>query len=243
MNGHPDLPQAPEGWMDVGGRGRRVLIPRHVLELDRFERKLWMAERKITPLIAGGTSFSGFETLSIMSSTAAAVGPTASLLSVLNRESIEPIAPAYHSQIGKRLWLRAYGQISTTATVPTYQLQLVVGPTYANPLTSGQMISQNAVITPAAAANLDWWLDVIITVRATGSSGTLLAVGTLINNWAASATYVVTPFRNANPPTAVTLTGAGGLLVPIYYDLEVIMGAATAGNTVTAFDYHLVSMN
>lgn len=240
---HKPLP--PEGFME--SIGRRILIPKHVQEMGRSDRKWWMRDRGIIPVESHwdgpGTSFSGFETLAYMSANAAAVGPTASLLSVLTREAVEPIAPAYHQQIGKHLWLRAYGQISTTATVPTFQLQLVAGPTYANPLTSGQMIAQNATITPNAAANLDWWLDVMISVRATGSSGSLLAQGTLINNWAATATYVVTPFRNANPPTAVVLTGAGGLLVPIYYDIEVIMGAATAGNTVTGMDYSLVSMN
>src|SRR2546423_223599 len=142
--------------------------------------------------IRGGTNFSGAETLATMSASTAAVGPTASLLSVLTRECLEPIAPAYFSQIGRRLHLHAHGTISTTATVPTFQLQLVVGPTYANPLTSGQMLAQNATITPAAAANLDWYLDVVLSVRATGSSGFFLAVGPLLNNWAAAATSVIT---------------------------------------------------
>jgi hypothetical protein len=38
-------------------------------------------------------------------------------------------------------------------------------------------------------------------------------------------------------------TGAGGLLVPIYFDLSVILGAATAGNSFTCLDYELLSMN
>lgn len=188
-----------------------------------------------------GTTYRASETLAEMSASAAAVGPTASLLSVLTREALEPIQPSYMKQIGMRFHLFANGTISTTATVPTYQLQLVTGSAYANPLTSGQMLAQNATITPAAAANLDWYLDVIMTIRATGSSGSILAVGRLINNWAASATYVITPFKNATPPTAVVVTNTGGLLVPLYFDLEIIMGAATAGNTITCLDYELIS--
>jgi hypothetical protein len=33
------------------------------------------------------------------------------------------------------------------------------------------------------------------------------------------------------------------LLVPIYFDLEIIMGAATAGNTIVEEDYQVVSLN
>jgi hypothetical protein len=233
--------------MDGFLKGHRVLIPSHVMALDKFERRLWMAERGIVPAIGGGTSFTGVETLAWVSASGGVVGPTASLLSIFGtaREALEPIAPSFLNQIGKRLWFRAYGTISTTATVPTYQIQLVVGPTIANPLTSGQMLAQNATITPAASTtgNLEYWLDVNLSVRATGSSGTILAVGTLINDWAAAGTYVVTPFKNATPPTAVTLTGAGGLLVPLFFDAEIIMGAATAGNSITCLDYQLQSLN
>lgn len=211
-------------------------------ELHQIERA--ECRRLGLPLpVRGGTSFNGAETLASMTVNGSAVGPTASLLSLLTRECLEPVAPSYMRAAGSRFWLRAHGTISTTATVPTFQLQVVVGPTYANPLTSGQMIAQNAAITPAAAANLDWYLDILVAVRATGSSGSFIAAGQLENNWAASATYVGTPFKNATPPTAVVLTGTGGMLVPIYFDVEVIMGAATAGNTATCLDYQLVSMN
>lgn len=231
-------------------QGHRILIPRHVREMDRFERKLWMAERKIRPAPrqhwdGPGTNFTGGETLASMSVAPAAVGPSAALLSILSRECLEPIAPNYFRLSGARFWLRAYGNVLTTAVVPTYQLQLVAGPTLANPLTAGQMLAQNVAITPAASltGTLEYWLDLMIKVSATGSSGSLLAVGTLINDWAVALTYVVTPFKNLLQAAPVVLTGAGGLLVPIYFDLEVIMGAATAGNTMNCLDYSLISLN
>jgi hypothetical protein len=213
--------------------------------LARDPRNWVMVDGIYRPRVRGGTTFTGVETLAQMSADAGAVGPTASLLSVLTRECLQPVSPAYVNQIGRRLHIKASGVIDTTAVVPTYQLQLVVGPTYANPLTTGQMLAQNAAITPAVSltGSLEFWLDVEISIRAVGSSASMRAYGTLLNDWALSGTYVITPFKNATPPTAVVLTGTGGGLVNLYFDIEVIMAAATAGNTVTCVDYRLQSQN
>ena len=195
-----------------------------------------------------GTNFNGLETLASMQTAPGAVGPTASPgISCLSRECLEPIAPNYFRQIGNRFWVRAYGTTLSTTTITTQQLILNVGPTYANPL-GGQMIAQNAAITPAGTSPVtcNWALDVLVTVRATGTSGSLIAVGWLHNNWAAADTVVPTFFANvalSTAPTAVVLTGTGGMQVPLYFDLISIQGAATAGNTCTALDYALMSLD
>lgn len=219
---------------------REVILPRLNRELAALEcaecRRLGL------PLpVGGGTGFRGSEVLAEMEASGGAQGPSASLVSLLTRKAVLPIAPSYFATAGQRFHVKAYGTISTTATVPTYQFQYVVGPAGANPIASANMLAQNATITPAASTtgNLEWWLDLVMTVRAPGSAGTLLAVGTLINDWVTAGTYVVTPFKNATPPTAVSVTG--GMAVPLYFDLEVIMGAATAGNTATCLDYQLLS--
>jgi hypothetical protein len=229
---------------DIERLRREVIRPR--LDRELQAALCAQARREGLPLpVGGGTSFSGAETLFSISAGAGAIGPTASLLSLLSRECLLPVAPSYFSQAGRRFHVHAYGTISTTATVPTYQLQLMAGPTVANPLTGGLMLAQNATITPAASTtgNLEWWLDVVIAVRVPGTAGTLLAVGTLINDWVTAGTYVVTPFKNATPPTAVSISTTGGEAVPLYFDLAVIMGAATAGNTATCADYQFLSLN
>lgn len=243
---HLPEPRYPEGIL----QGHRIIIPRHVQAMDKSSRQIWMHDRKITPAPVEhwdgpGTSFAGFEMLAFMQTPPGEIGPTASLLSILSRECLQPIQPSYLSTVGRKLQLRSYGNIDTTAVVPTFQFQVVTGPTYANPLTSGQMLAQNVAITPAAATTgtLEWHLDVRITVRATGSSAQLFAVGTLFNDWVTALTFVQTTMKNAVEAAAVTLTGTGGALVPLYFDLEVIMGAATAGNTVACLDYELISIN
>lgn len=219
---------------------REVILPRLNRELAVLVRA--ECRRLHLPLpVGGGTQFRGSEMLMETETAGAAVGPTASLLSLLTRKAVMPVAPAYFATAGQRFHVKAYGTISTTATVPTYQFQFVTGPAGANPIASSNMLAQNATITPAASTtgNLEWWLDVVMKVVVPGSAGTMLAVGTLFNDWVTAGTYVLTPFKNATPPTAVTVTG--GMAVPLYFDLEVIMGAATAGNTATCVDYQLLS--
>jgi hypothetical protein len=229
-----------EGWL----KGHRILIPRHVQAMDRFARRDWMARFGITPYIGGGTSFSGAETLASMSINGAITGPTvAPGVSLLTRECLQPIAAAYFSKAGNRFWLRAYGTTLSTAVITTQQIVLVIGPTLANPLTGGITLASNTALTPAAAVTGNWWLDVVIAVRATGSSGTLISDGFLINDIVTAGTVVSTPFRNANPPSAVTISTAGGLLVPLFIDLNSVQGAATAGNSAICLDYSLTSLN
>jgi hypothetical protein len=229
-----------EGWLN----GRRVLIPSHVRAMDRFDRRDWMARFGMTPFIGGGTSFSGAETLASMTINGAITGPTvAPGVSLLTRECLQPIAAAYFSKAGNRFWLRAYGTTLSTAAITTQQIVLVTGPTLANPLTSGVTLASNAALTPAAAVTGNWWLDVVIAVRTTGSSGTLISDGFLINDITTAGTVVSTPFRNANPPTAVAVSTAGGLLVPLFIDLNSVQGAGTAGNSAICLDYSLTSLN
>lgn len=234
-------------------QGHRIWIPRHVMAMDKFERKLWIAERGITDVHVEhwdgpGTTFSGVETLASMTIDGVASTPaTTPGSSMLTRECLVPIAPSYFRNAGSRFMMRAYGTALATATIPTFNLALQFGPTYANPLTSGQMLAQfPTVITPAAAVTHQFWLVCEITVRATGSSGSLRAVGQVDNDLLTAGTFVTTRFQNTAldvAPTAVVATNTGGLLVPIYFDLSVILGAATAGNSFTCLDYSLVSMN
>jgi hypothetical protein len=235
--------------MNIEKYRQEIITPWLSREMDKLEDQLgwryWDADTRRIPIISGGTSFSGVETLQSQEASSGNIGPTASLLSLLTRVcASKPVAVDYFLPIAKRFAVKANGNISTTATVPTFQFQFLTSPTtnaFADPLASSVMLAQNATITPTAAANLDWYLDLMIVTRSSGTqpstNGTLLCVGTLINNWAASATYVVTPFKNATPPTAVTVNLTAGL----YFDLEVIMGAATAGNTAVCFDYKLQS--
>lgn len=228
------------------GRLLRRSIAAEVAECKR--EGIEPPERYPAMSVGPGTNYNGAETLASMTIDGVASTPaTTPGSSMLTRECLEPVAPSYFKLAGARFWVRAYGTVLATATIPTFNLALQFGPTYANPLTSGQMIAQfAATITPAAAVTHQFNLDCLITVRATGSSGSLRAVGICHNDILTAGTQVETLFQNTavdTAPTAVVATGAGGLLVPIYFDLSVILGAATAGNSFTCLDYTLLSLN
>jgi hypothetical protein len=197
--------------------------------------------------VRGGTSFGGGETLASMKTPPGAIGPFATPgKSILSPECLQPINPSYFDGTGKRFSIHAFGTITATAVIPTYVMQLLAGPTYANPLATNVVtLASNAAITPGAAAGTqNWMLDLMLAVRATGAAGTIIAYGFLTNEWATAGTFVMTPFRNANPPTAVAVAPSGsGLLLPIYFDLNEVLSAATAGNTINCLDYRLVSEN
>lgn len=229
-------------------QGHRVFIPRHVMAMDKYERKRWIAEHGITDTFephwdGPGTTFSGSEVLAAMSINGAITGPTvAPGVSLLTRECLEPIAASYFRQAGNHFKIEAYGTTLSTAAITTQQIVLVTGPTLANPLTGGITLASNVAWTPAAAVTGNWWLTVMFAVRVTGSSGTILSNGFIVNDIVTAGTVVSTPFRNANPPTAVAVSTAGGLLVPLYFDLNSVQGAGTAGNSAICLDYQLISL-
>ncbi len=230
-------------------QGYRVFIPRHVQAMDKFERKLWVSEHRITDLHeehwdGPGTSFSGGEVLASMTINGAITGPTAAPgVSLLTRECLEPIAPSYFRAAGSRFKVEAYGTTLSTAVITTQQIVMVTGPTLANPLTGGITLASNAAWTPAAAVTGNWWLTATIVVRATGSSGTLLTDGFIVNDIVTAGAVVSTPFRNANPPSAVTISTTGGLLTSLFFDLNSVQGLGTAGNSAICLDYQLISLN
>lgn len=239
-----------EGFVRTAdGKRARIWVPSHVMAMDRSERKLWIHDHKIedvhTPHWDGpGTNFSGYEALASMTVNGAVTGPTvAPGVSLLTRECLQPVAPGYFKNAGSRIWIRAYGTTLSTAVITTQQIVLVTGPTLANPLTGGITLASNAAWTPAAAVTGNWWLDIMLSVRVVGSSGTIIGEGWITNDVTTAGTVVLTAFRNANPPTAVAVSTAGGLLVPLFFDLNSVQGAATAGNSAICLDYQLASLN
>lgn len=233
----------------ANGDKAEVWVPRYVMQWDKYERRRWIAERKLFDLFephwdGPGTNLGAFETLASMTVNGAVTGPTvAPGVSLLTRECLQPIAPSYFRMAGSRIWIKAFGTILSTAVITTQQIVLVSGPTLANPLTGGITLASNTAWTPAAAVTANWWLDITLSVRALGSAVTVIGSGFIVNDVVTAGTVVSTPFRNANPPTAVAISTAGGASVPLYFDLNSVQGAATAGNSAICLDYDLVSKN
>lgn len=150
--------------------------------------------------------------------------------------------PANYMQDGRTLRLRAFGKYSTTGT-PTMIFTLRWGGT------SGTVICKTAACTtPSGVTNAAWDLDVIMTVRSNGATGTVMGNGTArvfaaVAGTVASATGegLVTPLTNGGvvTPAAATLD----LTADTALALTMTWSAASASNTTTGLNYVLESLN
>lgn len=150
--------------------------------------------------------------------------------------------PANYLQDGRSLRLNAVGAYSTTAT-PTLLFSLRWGGV------SGTLLCKSAAITGGSTVtNALWWLEVMLTVRSNGSSGTVMA-----NGWASvySATAATvgsaTGAPGDSPMTNGGVTGPAVATVDFTADtalsITLTWGTANASNTATGKNYYLEALN
>jgi hypothetical protein len=85
-----------------------------------------------------------------------------------------PVIPAGKLRIGTKIYLKAWGEYSTTGT-PTMRLGFWLG-TRALAITIDIAVTA-LVATVSAAANFPWWLDWDGTVTAVGTAGSIIGQG------------------------------------------------------------------
>jgi hypothetical protein len=149
--------------------------------------------------------------------------------------------PSNFLQDGRTLRLRAIGQYSTTAT-PTIIFTLRWGGV------AGTVLCKTAACTlPTITAGV-WDLDILISTRSNGSSGTLMVNGTArvfagVAGTVASATGegLVTPMTAGGvlTPAAVTVD----LTADTALSLTATWSAASASNTTTGLNYVIEALN
>ena len=123
--------------------------------------------------------------------------------------------------IGRVLHVRAQGKYSTTAT-PTLKFTLRWGGVNTNPL----LFSSGLMTTASGAANLGWTVDVYVTVRTVGASGTAVAGGFAMVSGAASTAGVLGT-DSTSSTTTIDTTAATALT------LFATWSASSSSNTVT----------
>ena len=138
--------------------------------------------------------------------------------------------PGGMSKPGDVWRVRAAGRISTAASTPgTFTFDVRAGTTTVvfNGGASGTLAT--------SASNLTWWLEILMTVRAVGTSGNLLGTGCLTSA-ALSATTPVMLLPASSPAVGsnVDLTTGG-----FQWDLYGTWSVASASNTITLHQYEL----
>lgn len=152
--------------------------------------------------------------------------------------------PANYLQDGRNLRLRAIGQHSTLGSgTVTLTFKLRWGGVAGTVLCTSAAITQVISLTAAL-----WDLDILISTRTNGSSGTLMANG-IARVYGATAPTV----GSATGAPAIAPLTAGGQVTPAVatvdltadtaLSLTVTHGAANAANTVTGLQYVIEALN
>ena len=129
----------------------------------------------------------------------------------------------FFNRIGRKLRIRAFGKLTTAGGSPTPQFGILWG-TGAN--NNGVVVAQSAAIVAAASTNLSWELEVYISCRSLGATGTLFCTGKFLAN---PSFIVSTSQPMMIPPSGAVVSAACGLTGTLIPSLQ----AATAGTGIT----------
>jgi hypothetical protein len=167
--------------------------------------------------------------------------PTAAAVTITAGMPVIKIPNNYFSNVGEwssSLKLELAGLATATATVPTWQFGLYAAVLASPPVFSTTLtLGTTNTFTPTAETNYVWEAVVNIGIRALapGQASTIVAVGRFMSDMFATSTFGVTT------QLSVSMPGPGAYTPLATYDTSqiytlwpgLVLGAATAGNTVT----------
>lgn len=144
------------------------------------------------------------------------------------------VIPANYMQDGRKLRMRAFGKLSTTAT-PTMVWAIRWGGV------GGTLLANTELITMGSGvANVNWSLEALIQTRTNGATGSLLVMGDLsVHSAAGTVLANVFGVSGFDAPAAVTVN----LTADTALSLTADWSAASSSNTLTGMDYALESLN
>jgi len=133
----------------------------------------------------------------------------------------------------------ARGQLTTTATIPTWQFGLAWTQALPAAFSATNVLAATAVRTPGTAAAGAWWFweaDISLRTLGLGAASTLVTGGSIMCESLRPAAYSATQSDEwSMPATGTAGTSAATVDVdqPLFIWPYVTLGAATAGNTVS----------
>lgn len=171
------------------------------------------------------------ETLAWATSDGTAVANTTTETVVFPNVTI----PGNYLQDGRTLRLRVFGKYSTTGT-PTLTFKVRWGGV------TGTVIATTAAITtPSSVTNALFDIELLITTRSNGSTGTVMANGevTLHTGSAGSPTDAAFTAGGQTAPATATLD----LTADTALSVTATWGTASASNTLTGVNYIIEALN
>lgn len=123
-------------------------------------------------------------------------------------------------EVGQTIGISMGGVISTAGVATTIDFIVRLGAT--------EIVSTQAVPPPTSITNVGWTLDSLLTIQATGASGTIVGTGNAICGTGTQAPRGLT--NSSTPASPITIDTTN----PLTLDVTVTWGTASASNTITS---------
>lgn len=147
------------------------------------------------------------------------------------------LGAGYFAMLGKKLSVRAFGQITTAATPGNGSFDIYYG-TGAD--ANGVVLASSAALAlTASQTNLSWTCEFTVTCRTTGSAGTLFCTGWAKFNNAVLANTLQPVLIPASAPVA---SGAVDLTAALIPSLQFKRSGSTA-ETMQILEMECISLN
>lgn len=140
----------------------------------------------------------------------------------------------YFARVGKKLRIRLYGQITTALTPGNGSFNVYYG-TGADANGVAIMTGTPVALT-ASQTNLSWTLEIVVTCRTTGNTGTLFCTGKAKFNEAVCAPMMMLP---ASAPVA---SGACDLTAANIISVQFLRSGSTV-ETMQVLDMEVIALN
>lgn len=183
------------------------------------------------------------EILATLQSDGPSLSNSAAATTILQSHAKKTLPPGYFDTIGKSVRITAFGRLSNIVTTPgTLQLDVRMGPTSNISVFSGGPMQ----LSSTAHTTLPWWMQIVLTCRSVGVSGTLFGQGVIMGqplSLTAVADSTTTPATLLLPNTTPAVGTAFDTTVASIVDLVATFSIANVGNLIQTHGYVLESLN
>lgn len=226
--------------------GTRFPLPEYVRRMSRRDRRQWMRDNNVVPVIEGG-AYSMYEMMQPFM-VADGVAVTAASKTALTPDLIFTLPANIFAFPGKALHFHAVGIVTTTATPGTYTFTLNWGGS------GGTVLATTGAIAPWSVINTNtmWYADFWLKARAVGSTTTSLTL--TCYGQVQSPTWLATTVQSTNseqlqyaPPNSATpgtaLADVTSLDQTVAKALTLAVTPSVATGSITCRDAWVVAQN
>lgn len=166
-----------------------------------------------------------------------AISPLATAVALYTPSSFPVLGGQYFARPGKALRIRLFGRCTSALTPGNVSFAVYYG---TGASANGVLLaSSGAVAWTASQTNMSFWVEVDVTCRTTGSTGTLFCTGEAQFNVAAVAS-TLQPLLI--PPTAPVVSAACDLTAANIISIQMIRSGSTA-ETAQVHQMQVIALN